>query len=38
VIGPRDRVNINQDATVRIFGWAGNMTGANLSLQGVLWN
>ena len=34
----RDRVAINQDATVRLFGWAGNMTISNPSLQAVLWN
>lgn len=28
--------SINQDATVRFIVWAGNMTGSNLSLQGVL--
>jgi hypothetical protein len=33
----RDRMNVNQDAIVRLFGWAGNLTAANLSLQGVLW-
>jgi len=32
-----DRMNVNQDAIVRIFGWAGNMTASNCSLQGVLW-
>ena len=32
-----DRTNINQDAIVRIMGWAGNMTIANPSLQAVLW-
>lgn len=32
-----DRTNVNQDAKVRIMAWAGNMTGNNLSLQGVLW-
>jgi hypothetical protein len=33
-----DRQNINQDAKVRIFAWAGNMTVNNSSLQGVLFN
>jgi len=33
----RDRMNVNQDAVVRLFGWAGNLAAANLSLQGVLW-
>ncbi len=33
-----DRQNVNQDATVRIMGWAGNFTADNLSLQGALWN
>jgi hypothetical protein len=32
-----DRTNINQDAIVRIMGWAGNLTIANPSLQAVLW-
>ena len=32
-----DRTSINQDAIVRIMAWAGNMTIANPSLQGVLW-
>jgi hypothetical protein len=32
-----DRANVNQDAIVRIYGWAGNMTISNPSLQGVLW-
>lgn len=32
-----DRSNINQDAIVRLYGWAGNMTISNSSLQGVLW-
>lgn len=32
-----DRTNINQDAIVRLYGWAGNMTISNSSLQGVLW-
>lgn len=32
-----DRQNINQDAIVRIMAWAGNLTGNNLSLQGVVW-
>lgn len=31
-----DRSNVNQDAKVRIMGWAGNLTSNNLSLQGVL--
>lgn len=32
-----ERTNVNQDATVKIMAWAGNMTSGNLSLQGVLW-
>lgn len=32
-----DRMNINQDAKVRVMAWAGNLTANNLSLQGVLW-
>ena len=31
------RQNINQDVTVRLMVWAGNMTCNNASLQGVLW-
>jgi hypothetical protein len=31
-----DRANVNQDAIVRIYAWAGNMTTSNSSLQGVL--
>lgn len=30
-----DRVAVNQDATVKLIVWAGNMTGSNLRLQGV---
>jgi hypothetical protein len=33
-----DRVNVNQDAKVRIMAWAGNITCNNASLQGVLYN
>ncbi len=32
-----NRQNINQDVTVRLMAWAGNMTVNNPSLQGVLW-
>jgi hypothetical protein len=32
-----DRQNVNQDAIVRLMGWAGNMTISNASLQAVLW-
>lgn len=32
-----DRTNVNQDAIVRLMGWAGNMTISNPSLNGVLW-
>jgi hypothetical protein len=32
-----ERANVNQDAIVRLWGWAGNMTISNCSLQGVLW-
>jgi hypothetical protein len=32
-----DRQNVNQDAIVRLMGWAGNMTISNRSLQAVLW-
>lgn len=31
-----ERMNTNQDAIVKIIGWAGNMTASNRSLQGVL--
>lgn len=31
-----DRFSINQDAMVKLIGWAGNMTLRNASLQGVL--
>jgi hypothetical protein len=32
-----DRANVNQDAIVRLYAWAGNMTISNSSLQGVLY-
>ena len=31
-----DRINPNQDATVKLLGWMGNMTMSNAFLQGVL--
>ena len=31
-----DRFSLNQDAMVRLLGWAGNMTISNSFLQGVL--
>ncbi|MDP9144077.1 MAG: phage major capsid protein [Actinomycetota bacterium] len=31
-----ERMNVNQDAIVKLIGWAGNMTLSNGSLQGVL--
>ena len=31
-----DRFSTNQDAMVKLIGWAGNMTASNCSLQGVL--
>jgi hypothetical protein len=31
-----ERMNTNQDAIVKLIGWAGNMTASNRSLQGVL--
>ena len=31
-----DRFSVNQDAMVKIIGWAGNMTVSNSRLQGVL--
>jgi hypothetical protein len=31
-----DRFSVNQDAMVRLIGWAGNMTLSNAFLQGVL--
>jgi hypothetical protein len=36
-IGPK-RMSVNQDATVKLTGWAGNMTISNRRLQGVLFN
>jgi len=33
-----ERANVNQDAIVRLWGWAGNLTISNSSLQAVLWN
>jgi hypothetical protein len=31
-----DRFSVNQDAMVKLIGWAGNMTLSNARLQGVL--
>jgi hypothetical protein len=31
-----ERQSINQDAIVKLYGWAGNLTCSNASLQGVL--
>ena len=31
-----DRYSVNQDATVKLIGWAGNMTMANRFMQGVI--
>jgi len=31
-----DRFSVNQDAMVRLLGWAGNMTVSNCFLQGVI--
>jgi len=31
-----DRFSVNQDAMVKLIGWAGNMTCSNRSLQGVI--
>lgn len=31
-----ERFSTNQDAMVKLIAWAGNMTGSNLSLQGIL--
>jgi hypothetical protein len=31
-----ERQSINQDAVVKLIGWAGNLTTSNSSLQGVL--
>jgi hypothetical protein len=36
VIGKGERQAVNQDATVKLIGWAGNMTMSNAFLQGVL--
>jgi hypothetical protein len=33
-----DRHSINQDATVKLAGWAGNLTVSNRRMQGVLFN
>ena len=33
-----DRFSVNQDAMVKLIGWAGNMTISNCFLQGVLYN
>ena len=33
-----DRFSVNQDAMVKLMGWAGNMTLSNAFLQGVLIN
>ncbi len=31
-----ERQSVNQDAIVKLIGWAGNLTCSNASLQGVL--
>jgi hypothetical protein len=31
-----ERQSINQDAIVKLYGWAGNLTCSNSSLQGIL--
>jgi hypothetical protein len=31
-----ERQSINQDAIVKLYGWAGNLTTSNASLQGIL--
>ena len=36
VLDPNDRVSTNQDAIIKLTGWAGNMTISNCFLQGVL--
>ena len=36
VLDPGNRFSVNQDAMVRLIGWAGNMTMSNAFLQGVL--
>lgn len=33
-----DRFSVNQDAMVKLIGWAGNMTLSNAFLQGVIYN
>jgi hypothetical protein len=33
-----DRFSVNQDAMVKLIGWAGNLTVSNSRLQGVLTN
>lgn len=35
-LGPGERSSVNQDATVKLVGWAGNMTCSNRRQQGVL--
>ncbi|OJW29858.1 MAG: 3-phosphoglycerate kinase [Rhodospirillales bacterium 69-11] len=35
-LGPGERSSVNQDATVKLLGWAGNMTTSNRRLQGVI--
>lgn len=35
-IAPGERFSVNQDAMVKLLGWAGNMTMSNAFLQGVL--
>lgn len=33
---PGSRVSINQDATVKLVGWAGNLTASGLQFQGIM--
>ena len=35
-LDPENRYAVNQDATVKLIGWAGNMTCSNRSLQGAI--
>jgi hypothetical protein len=35
-LGPGERSSVNQDATVKIMGWAGNMTCSNRRQQAVI--
>lgn len=36
VLGPGERMSVNQDASVRLIGWMGNMTTNNRRQQGII--